>query len=288
MKKSVIEIATERIIKLMEEGTNPWRKPWKSKQGNLPMNYVSKKPYRGINFFLLSMFDNPYFMSFKQVTAKGGNIKKGSKSEIVFFWLWTFFDANGKVTKDEKQAAKKVPNLRYYRVFNAKDIEGIDFKYPEPTKLNDNERYKKCDELVDSTGARIEHKKDSAFYSPLRDYINMPEIGLFDNSDYYYATLFHELGHWTGAKNRLDRDLINGFGSAKYSKEELVAEMTSAFLCAEKGIDNNDLAHNQAAYLKGWISKLKEDPKLLITAASQAKKAFKFILPQEKIVMELS
>ena len=277
MKKSVFEIATNRMIALLESGTNPWRKPWRTSNRIPPMNYSSKRAYSGINFFLLSMLDDPFFMTFKQIEAKGGKVRKGAKGEIVFFWLWTFYDAKKRVTKDEKQAVKKIPSLRYYRVFNARDIEGIDFEYPTVEPLKENKKIEKIEAAIKATGAKIQHKGDQAYYSIVYDHINMPVIGRFENSDFYYSTLFHELGHWTGTKKRLDREICNSFGDAKYSKEELVAEMTSAFLCSKFGIDNNELTHNSAAYLKGWIQALQGNSKLIITAATAAKKAFNFL-----------
>ena len=278
MKKSVFEIATERMVTLLESGTNPWRKTWSTATTLSPMNYASKRVYTGINFFLLSMLEDPYFLTYKQIEKAGGHLKKGAKSEIVFYWLWSFFDANGKRTKNENEAVRKIPNLRYYRVFNAPDIEGIKFDYPEPIQLKPNEKYTHCEQLIKSTGATIDHLNlNQPYYNFNKDFINMPTIGNFDNSDFYYSTLFHELGHWTGAKHRLNRDFPSNFADENYSKEELVAEMTSAFLCAEMGIDNNDLAENQAAYLKGWIKALKGDARLIITAASEAEKAFNFI-----------
>ena len=285
MKKSVFEIATERIVTLLESGTNPWRKTWSTSTTLPPMNYASKRVYSGINFFLLSMLENPYFMTHKQISQQGGHVKKGAKSEIVFYWLWSYFDADGNKVKEESQAVKKVPSLRYYRVFNALDIEGINFEYPEPPQLKPNEKYQHCETLIKSTGATIQHiNKNQPYYNFVKDFINMPVIEAFDHSDFYYATLFHELGHWTGHQLRLNRDFPERHADEKYCKEELIAEMTSAFLCAEMKIDNlpsecdgNDLAENQAAYLRGWIKALKGDFKLIITAASAAQKAFKFI-----------
>ena len=279
MKKSVFEIATERMVTLLESGTNPWRKTWSTSSTLSPMNYASKRVYSGINFFLLSMLENPFFMTYKQIERAGGHLKEGAKSEIVFFSLWTYFDANGKRTKNENEAVRKIPNLRYYRVFNAPDIEGIEFEYPEPVQLKPNEKYTNCEHLIYSTNATVKHiNTNQPYYNFVKDFINMPVIGSFDNSDFYYSTLFHELGHWTGAKSRLNREFPTRFADEKYSKEELIAEMTSAFLCAEMGIDNNDLANNSAAYLQGWINALKGDAKLIITAASAAQKAFNFII----------
>lgn len=279
MKKSVFEIATERIISLLENGVNPWRKTWSTSASIAPMNYASKRPYSGINFFLLSMRDNPYFMTFKQIKERGGTLRKGAKSEIVFFWLWTYFDANGNIIKDPELADKKIPKLRFYRVFNATDIEGIDFVYPEPPTLRPNEKIQNCEDLVKATNASIKTvNENQPYYRPSKDFINMPSIKRFDNSESYYATLFHELAHWTGAEKRLNRDSNGSFGDEKYSKEELVAELCSAYLCAQMGIDNDSMYHNSAAYLNGWIKVLKGDSKLIIQTASAAQKAFQFIM----------
>lgn len=278
MTKSVFEIATERMVTLLESGTNPWRKTWSTSTTLSPMNYTTKRKYSGINFFLLSLLENPYFMSYKEIVQRGGAVKKGAKTAIVFYWLWTYFDANGQLTKHEKEAVKKIPKLRYYRVYNAPDIEGIEFKYPESPPLKSNEKYQHCEQLIGSTGAVIDHiNLNQPYYNFIKDFINMPTIGRFDHADFYYSTLFHELAHWTGHQSRLNRVLPNRFVDEKYGKEELVAEMTSAFLCAAMGIDNNDLAENQAAYLQGWIKALQGDSKLIITAASAAQKAFDFI-----------
>ena len=280
------------MVTLLQSGTNPWRKTWSTTTSLAPMNYTTKRRYSGINFFLLSMFENPLWMTYKQIIQRGGAVKKGAKSEIVFYWLWTFFDANRRITKNENEAVKKIPKLRYYRVFNAPDIEGIEFKYPDKQKLKPNEKYQHCETLIESTGVKIQHiNSNQPYYNFVKDFINMPIIGSFDNSDFYYSTLFHELGHWTGHQSRLNRELPSRFAEKNYSREELVAEMTSAFLCAEMGVDNNDLAENQAAYLRGWIKALKGDARLIITAASAAQKAFKLITanfskPSQKPVLE--
>ncbi|MEM6359969.1 MAG: zincin-like metallopeptidase domain-containing protein [Bacteroidota bacterium] len=278
-KVSVFEIATKRIIDLLESGVAPWKKSWSSSIGLSPMNYDSKRCYSGINFFLLSMLDDPYFMTFNQVKKNGGSIKKGAKGEVVFYWQWTYYDANGKLTKSEDDAERKIPTLKYYRVFNAPDIEGINFDYPKPEPLRPNEKYEACEELIGSTGAKIEYSDNGQpFYSPTEDFIHMPVIGRFENSDAYYSTLLHELGHWTGADSRLNRDLSGLFGSNKYSKEELIAELTSAFVCAELKLDNDAVTSDHASYLAGWIKVLKGDSKLVITASSAAQKAANYIL----------
>ena len=285
-KIDVYQIVTNKIIELLEAGTTPWRKSWSAANNAIrPMNYQTKRPYKGINFFLLSScFDNPYFLTFKQVTEMGGNVIKGEKATPVFFWNWLFVDADGNKVKEE-EAKKKIPFLRYYNVFNATQIEGIEFAQLPVIELKPNEQIEQCEKIVSGCeNLNLEFRnKTQAFYSPSRDVVNMPTIEQFDTSEEYYSTLFHELGHWTGHKTRLNRFQEGAksaaFGSAEYSREELIAEMTSAFLCFDCQIDVPKLIENQAAYLKGWIKVLKGDSKLIASAAASAEKAAKFIKP---------
>lgn len=282
-KKSVYEIATEKIIALLEEGTNPWQKPWTSIGGMPPMNYATKHPYRGINFFILSiLYEDPYFLTWNQIKKMGGSVRKGAKSEMVFFWSWIELNKDGKKCKPGEKVDKKIPFLRYYRVFNAPDIEGIEFEYPDQPELKDHQKIAKCEAIVADTNATIISKdKSGAYYSPLRDHINMPEIGQFNSPEQYYSTLFHELTHWTGHESRLNRlrrdGKIAAFGDTEYSKEELVAEMGASFLCFHTGIENKTI-NNSAAYLKAWIDVLKGDSKLVVQAAAAAQKAVDLIL----------
>lgn len=276
---SVYDIATGRIIALLEAGVAPWRKPWSgSSQSLAPMNYQSKRPYSGINFFLLSAcYDDPYFLTFHQVREMGGKVAAGARSAPVFFWKWLYKDAAGRLVPTREESTEQIPFLRYFPVFNAADIEGINFVYPPAAALQPHERIGHCEALVASTGARIEPHSYRASYSPALDRICMPELQQFVCPQEYYATLFHELGHWTGHASRLGRfepgDAPAAFGSAEYSREELIAEMCAAFLCARCRIDTPELTANSAAYLQGWIQALRGDSRLVVTAAAQAQKA---------------
>jgi antirestriction protein ArdC len=286
-KNAVYQIVTDKITALLEAGTAPWRKPWKSVHGTngiRPMNYKTKRPYSGINFFLLLCeFDNPYFLTFKQIGEMGGKVIKGEKSTPVFYWNWLHLDANGQKVKTREEADKSIPFLRFYKVFNATQIEGIEFETPPVIELKSNEKIDRCEAIVKGCkDLTLEFmNKAKAYYSPSLDIVNMPKIKQFDNSEEYYSTLFHELGHWTGHKTRLNRfkdgAKCAAFGSPEYSREELVAEMTSAFLCFDCQIDLPKLVQNQAAYLQGWLSILKADVKMVVTAAAQAEKAAKYI-----------
>lgn len=270
----VYDYVTEKIVAQLENGCVPWHKPWK---GGilLPENYVSKKKYNGINIFLLAF--QPYtdhrWLTFKQVKAQGGNVRKGEKGSMVIFWR--FLDGE-KTLKDGTTKKTKIPFLRYYTVFNVEQTEGW-MSHPLPVLENKVDRISACEAFIDAMPEKpIIHNSHMAYFRPSDDSVGMPNINAFDNSEAYYCTLFHEITHWTGGEKRLGRfekGQAHLFGSEVYSKEELVAELGAAFLCAELGLDNTGLIKNSAAYLRSWVKRLKEDNTLIISAASKAKKA---------------
>jgi antirestriction protein ArdC len=274
------EVITNEIIRKLEEGVIPWRKPW-SAHLDVPQNLVSRKPYRGGNIFLLMMqgYDCPFWLTFNQAKKLGGHVRKGETSTPVIYWNWVDIDeeqADGSIKR------KKLPFLRTYRVFNALQCEGI--KIPQ---IKDSRRghdpIAAAEAIVDGMPNRPEIEfttLDRACYSPLRDQIQMPKAELFHEDAEFYSTLFHEMGHSTGHSSRLNRPILNRHGDEKYSKEELIAEMTAAFLCAEAEILNRTL-DNSAAYIASWIKVLKGDPKLVVCAAAQAQKAADFILDRK-------
>ena len=275
MKKNVYQIVTDRIIELLEQGTVPWHKPWSGGVG--PMNMLSKRPYRGINHFLLNVaaFASPYWLTLNQANRMGGRIKKGEKSTIVVFW---------KVVERKNEETGKTeerPVLRYYRVFNFEQTDGInmpDEGKPEEKPFTPIEH---CESIVKAipNPPKIQHKSQAAWYKPKKDLVNMPKPESFESAEEYYSTLFHEAAHSTGHESRLNRLTLNEmapFGSTNYSKEELVAELCAAMLCGETGIVNSTI-DNSASYINGWLQKLKKDNKLVVTAAAQAQKAADYI-----------
>lgn len=272
----VYQIITDRIIAQLEAGTIPWKKPW-TVRGMHPQNLVSKKPYRGANVFLLAAqgFSSPYWLTFNQAKDLGATVRKGEKSTPVIFWKW--LEVEDKETKEKN----KVPFLRYYNVFNASQCDGL--KLPTEPEATRNDPIGTAESIIMGMPQAPEIKvgQTMAYYHPIGDYVGMPDLGTFDSPEKYYATLFHELTHATGAEKRLNRKGIafdrDGFGRENYSKEELVAEMGSAFLCGESGILQTTEA-NSAAYLANWLSALKNDRKLIVLAAGQAQKAADYIL----------
>ena len=269
--KDIQETVTAQIISALESGTAPWRKPWKGNAS--PHNVISGKTYQGINWFLLSMMGGGGFLTYKQAQSLGGNVRKGEKGSPIIFW--NFIEkkkANGEIGK--------VAFLRSYTVFSVSQCDGLEL--PAPESEGETVPFvpiERAEETIAKTGAEISHGGNRAFYRPATDQIQMPEKTAFHAPEEYYSTAFHELAHWTGHTSRLARKGIEdvaAFGSATYSKEELIAEMGAAFLCAEHGIDST--LENSAAYLQGWIKALKGDSSLAISAAGAASKAANFIL----------
>lgn len=275
---NVYEIITEQIIDRLEKGDIPWHQPWIG--AGYPKNLVSKKDYRGINIFLLacSKYASPYWLSYKQCQDLGGHVRKGEKSTMVVFWKQ--IKVKG-VEQDSDITEKTIPMLRYYRVFNVEQCDGLEKKLPASNINPDFQPIAACEQVVSGMQNKptIEHRENRAYYRPSTDMVNMPQNNNFVNPEYYYSVLFHELGHATGHEKRLARkDYAEGcFGSETYSKEELVAEMTAAFLCGYCQIENKTI-DNSASYIKSWLRKFKDDAKMVILAAAAAQKAADYIL----------
>lgn len=279
--KEVIEKATDKIIALMESGKLNWNKPWTA--GAMPQNYISRKAYRGWNLFttMFSDFQSPYYLTFKQVSNLGGSIKKGSKGTPIVFWS----KINKETDKTNKKGEKVIKSFliaRDYTVFNADQIEGIDF---ETIKLNSLGTVEELEQLISEMQPEINIKhstSDRAFYTPTFDYIQMPLKGQFNSTAEYYSTLVHEVIHSTGHTSRLNRLSLNdgGFDNKRhaYSYEELIAELGAAYLMAIYGISTEKSEKNTAAYLQGWIKTFKSDKQMLYKASSEAQKAVDFIL----------
>jgi antirestriction protein ArdC len=273
----VYQVITDRIILLLVGGTVPWHKPWNSATG-LPKNLSSGKPYRGINVMLLGCqhYTSPWWVTFRQCSERGGNVRKGEKATPVVFW--------SQLHRQDDTEAEGNHNshfvLRYYHVFNAAQCDGLAYPQTEPTP-QEFPPIETCEQLVAGMPKPpvIVHHETQAYYRPSADRINMPPRTLFAHAEEYYSTLFHELTHSTGHTSRLNRPTLTDlcpFGTTNYSKEELCAEMGAAYLCGLAGIENATI-DNSAAYLQGWLRKLGSEPKLLVQAAAQAQKAVDYI-----------
>ena len=270
MSQKIYEMVTDRIIKELEKGVVPWRRPWVV---NAAVNWTTQKPYRGINTLLLPPGE---YATFKQISEAGGKVKKGEHGHIVVFWRWI-----EKEDEEETGKMKKIPFLRYYKVFEINtQCEGLESKRKE--LQFDHDPIAEAEKIVEGYRDRpeIRYKSGQAYYVPALDIISVPPLNDYPKIEEFYCTLFHEMIHSTGHKNRLGRTgIVNAteFGSEPYSKEELVAEIGAAMLCAMCGIDNSTI-ENSAAYIGGWLRNLKNDPRLIIRAAGQAQKAADHIL----------
>ena len=282
----VYEVITERITSMLEAGVAPWNRPWRG-SANQPRNLMSGKEYRGINVFLLGCtgYTSPYFLTFNQANKVGAHVRKGERGYPVVFWKFGEREVQdaGEITQQRSVLC------RYYTVFNVTQVEGLAVPSDmlEPTAPSNP--IAECEALV--SGFRgcptIRHGSSGAWYTPSLDIVSMPEHGLFNSRESYYSTLFHELTHSTGHKSRLDRVGITDlgrFGDVNYSKEELVAEMGAAYMCGLAGIENKTI-NESASYLKGWLSRLRNDSRLLISAASQAQKAVDYMTGRASVVM---
>ena len=276
---NLYEEVTSRIISELENGAIPWCKPWKA-DSSANKNIVSGKAYRGINRLLLGMqsmgcsYSSPYWGTFKQWQERGSFVRKGEKgTKIVFF---------SPVEKTVKNAAgedetEQYAVLKSYFVFNSEQVDGAEIPVPA-TVRTEFEAHQESEKTILDSGAAISWGGDAAFYAPGPDRIQLPQKASFDTPAHYYATAFHELVHWTGAKHRLDRDLSKGrYGDSKYAFEELVAELGAAFLCQEHGIAG-DLRH--AGYIQSWLKALRDDSKAIFKASALAEKAAEFVQNQ--------
>lgn len=280
MKKDVYEMVTDRIIEQLEQGVIPWEKPWGGVIDGA-YNRISKRPYSLLNQMLLQ--HSGEYATFKQWSELGGHIRKGEKSEIVVFWkLQPYEDENA----DGEKIIKQIPLLRYYNVFHVSQVDGVE---PKELDLNDFEPIEEA-ERIKTEYMTQEHLKilekltDKAFYSPAFDYIQVPCKEQYQNVEEFYSTLFHEMVHSTGYKTRLDREDVKDcmyFGSENYSKEELTAELGSAFLVNLLGIETEKSFRNSSAYIQGWSGRLRGDKKFIVSASSKAEKAVKYILNEQ-------
>jgi antirestriction protein ArdC len=281
MKPTIYESMTERIISALESGVIPWKKEWRTagKSAGLPYNLVSNKPYRGINVFslLCTSYASNGWCTYKQAQELGYQVRKGEKSSLVVFWQYP---------DKEKAESKKqyAPFARPYHVFNIEQLDGVPAELPADVETFDP--IEECEAVVSAfmgSGSHpsLAHGGDRAYFRQSSDHVQMPTRESFASAGGYYATLFHEFAHSTGIHTRCDRSELQAIaetGDENYSREELVAEFASAFLCAETGCSNEERVVNSVAYIQSWLRALRNDKQLAMQAAQRAQKAADFIL----------
>jgi antirestriction protein ArdC len=283
---------TDQIIQMLDSGMAPWQKPWEPGSFGMPFNPTTQNAYRGGNAIHLMATglqrgsDDPRWLTYKQAAENGWQVRKGEKGAQIEYWEFP----SRQVTAAEKtdspadspREKEQRPVHRVYTVFNGKQIEGIQpferKEHPEWDVIQSGEQ------ILQNSGARILHdRNDDAFYDRLHDLVHLPPKTAFQKSADYYGTALHELGHWSGHPERLNRQTLTDsyrFGDPNYAKEELRAELTSVFLAAERGIPHDAARH--AAYVSSWIKALKDDKNEIFRAAKDANRAADFLLTLER------
>ena len=274
MENKIYQQVTDRIIAELERGATPWIKPWTTfASGGEDQNIISKKPYNGINRVILGMsgFSSSKWASFKQWQALGATVRKGEKGTMIVFYSPIKKESINPTNGQLESSAYHC--LKSYFVFNADQVEGIEIEKPAIVEKPFID-IPALEKRVSDTGAIIHHGSSSAFYKRDTDSIHLPHKSAFKSESNYYATLLHELVHWSGASFRLDRTKGKRFADSAYAFEELVAEMGSAFLCQDYKIEG-DLRH--ADYIGSWLKCLKADNKAIFNASALAQKSADYI-----------
>ncbi|MBP6860757.1 MAG: DUF1738 domain-containing protein [Neisseriaceae bacterium] len=283
----------QKIIEQLRQGTAPWLKPWSPADGqDLPYNHTTGNRYSGTNSLMLSvqMREDPRWMTYKQAKSIDCQVRKGEKGvgliKLITHREITKTDAQGKPLKDDQGKPIKVfsllerPFIKGFTVFNGEQIDGLPRWERTPLTM-DWVPDDPAETLLKASGADIKHEAgDRAYYSLTKDHIVLPEQKQFQNASLYYATALHELGHWTGHPDRLDRDMSGGFGSDNYAKEELRAEIASMMLNRELGLEHDPGQH--LAYVQSWIKALENDPMEIIHATRDAQKIQNYVLGLEQ------
>ena len=296
---SVYQIVTDNIINLLEQGVIPWQQPYRDVGGRWPVNARNIR-YRGINVFILHTtkmmkgYTSNFWVTYKQAQAMNGTVKKGEKGTTIVFWkvgapIREFDEAT------QRTVTRRPFMLRYYTVFNLDQTENVDLTRAMKMEQDEmdselvyNPPIDEAEAIVATYFARDDAPKlveramsDAPYYIPSMDEIHVPLRGQANSPEDWYYILNHEIAHSTGHASRLNRKGIGEFSHGSYGKEELVAEMTNAFLCAESGIANRETDRNNAAYIQSWLTQLRADNTLVIQAASAAQKALDYILGVE-------
>jgi len=283
----LFQIITDRIVAELEQGVIPWQKPWSGVQGAI--SHTTGKRYSLLNQMLLGCRSGE-FVTFKEAQREGGYVKKGEKASMIVFWKFmenAKRDDDGNVVHDAdgKPVMESVPFLRYYNVFHIDQCEGLHPRFAEDPTPGEHLSPDDAAEIivqdyVHRSGVKltIAHS-DRAFYSPTSDSVTVPELAQYTCISEYYSTLFHELTHSTGHVSRLNRlSKEANFGSELYSKEELIAELGAAFLVNHVGLETDGSFRNSAGYIQSWLKALKDDKRLIVSAAGKADHAAALIL----------
>ncbi|UYY60293.1 ArdC family protein [Sphingomonas sp. S2-65] len=283
-RASLYDEVTARVVAELEAGRFPWVQPWEAAaaEPGLPRNAASNRAYSGINVLILwgsgvaHGYASQGWLTFRQALEAGGWVRKGERGTCVVYADKYTPDSEKERVASEGGEARAVPFLKRFTVFNVAQCDGLPERMlarAEP--LPPREIVPVAEALIEASGADFRVGGAQAYYAPGTDHVQVPPQPAFRHQVDYYRTALHELGHWTGHASRLARDLTSPFGSAGYAREELVAELGSAFLCAALGIQPS-VRH--ADYLSSWLEVLRADNRAIFRAASLASKAADYLL----------
>ena len=285
MKAEIYQNVTNQIITDLEQGELTWLKPWRSDENSAQITRPLRHDgqfYNGINVLILwsatneRKFTSPYWMTFRQAVAYGAHVKKGERgTAIVYANSFTNIETNA----DGEDEEYVVPFLTHYTVFNVDQISELPdrfYAYQQPI-ISENMRIQNAEDFFSSIGVDIQHSGNNAYYSPSQDFITMPDFTFFHSPETYYATLAHELIHWTAHQSRLNRGKsLTSPSEEEYAKEELIAELGSAFICAELNLKTLP-GKDHAAYIQSWLSILNKDKRIIFKASAAAQRAVVYI-----------
>jgi antirestriction protein ArdC len=293
-KQDVYARVTSQIVNAIEQGVTTWRMPWHTsgKFAFSPINVTSHKPYRGINTLCLwaaaqrKGYGGGEWGTYNQWQDRGAQVRRGEKATTVVFWKFANTSAESQDDSEEHAATgSRLLFTRGYSVFNASQVDGYTPKADANAPIE--ERIERAEVFFGRIDARVTHLGNRAFYSPADDTITLPPFAAFFTPTDYYSTRAHETGHWTSAAGRCSRELGKRFGDSSYSVEELVAELTAAFVCSHLGL-STEPRPDHAQYIASWLQVLKADKRAIFTAASKAQQAADFMIQQSERTAEVA
>lgn len=279
-RNTVYEMVTQRMLESLSQNRIPWNRAWDMID---PINGISKKPYQGMNLLLLGMqeYKTPVYVSFKQAKDLGGSVKKGEHGHLIVFWKML----HGTDSQNPEKI-KSFPMLRHSYVFNVEQCDGLPESVTADLPMREHATIQNAENIIASMPNRPHMVTADGIphYRPSTDTVSVPLAGRFHTMDEYYSTTFHELAHSTGHESRLNRQMDGGIHTRRqtYSREELVAEITAAFIMARCGLTTT--LENSAAYCQGWARFLADQPKAIVQASGQAIKACKYIMNEQEPV----
>ena len=280
----LFESVTARIIQALERGTPPWVRPWSEDIDSMPVNASGRRPYKGINALLLALEASSHgyplnrWLTYRQAVELGAQVRRGERGTTVVFWKLRKIGVTADTFPSEHEPdleERVVPLLRAFTVFNVAQIDGVPAALLQMAPRHDWSPLERAEDILRGSGATIRHGGAQAFYSPTHDDIQLPPRQSFSSAQLYYSTALHELSHWSGHPSRCNRQLGRRFGEDEYAAEELVAELSAAFLCAHCRMDG-ELRH--ASYLASWLRVLGNDKRAIFVASARAQQSADFLL----------